>query len=169
MKLEDMKRLCDEATPGPWSASEEGYEVDYEYVYYVSPSHFSTKQIAAVNSDKAEHDSRFIAAARTLMPKLIKVVEEALEARDAYVRDGFVPAALWTFDEALKELESGSEVVDALNHIPAMLVEIKRLRKVAERAKSILFEQPLELGGSEYGIQWDEVDKLVAALKELES
>ena len=68
MKLEDLKKLCDEATSGPWSYRESGSCGGT--VYRISPSFTDSGSMAHA-------DAAFIAAARTYMPKLIAVVEAA--------------------------------------------------------------------------------------------
>ncbi len=61
MNLEELKRLCDEAPPGPWPL-----------YYEVCPNEYGGGCPTLPPSD-----CDFIAAARTYMPKLIAVAEEA--------------------------------------------------------------------------------------------
>lgn len=75
MKLEDIKKLCDEATPKElWCksyipANEEG-------------THWRSLGPIAFGMDQAIKDSEFIAAARTLLPKLLAVAEDAAKICD---------------------------------------------------------------------------------------
>lgn len=61
MKLSDLKRLCDSATPGPWSS--------------VASANIRNADDEWLPATKA--DEQFIAAARNLMPKLFRVAEAA--------------------------------------------------------------------------------------------
>lgn len=64
LKLEDLKRLCDEATPGPWPNNGKPWQVDHLTGFAdLGPVHVN--------------DCAFIAAARTYMPKLLAVAEAA--------------------------------------------------------------------------------------------
>jgi hypothetical protein len=77
LKLEEMKRITDCASPGPWRS--EAWQEDRHY------------------SDQEEADEAFIAMARSAMPKLIAVAEEA-----KYLPPGCITPLLET---ALEELE----------------------------------------------------------------
>lgn len=75
MKLQDLKKLADEATPGPWEAKANsdnsglgrvdnwGKDRPGAWPYEYCPGPFK--------------DAAFIAAARTYLPKLIAVAEAA--------------------------------------------------------------------------------------------
>lgn len=77
MKLDAIRRLIDEATPGPWTAV-------HSYVRfpcYRSPMGYDEMQVD--NCDGlCSPTARFIAAARTLMPKAIAAVDEAKHAME---------------------------------------------------------------------------------------
>lgn len=66
MKLSEIRKLCDEATPGPWRYDHGNWAVER---YDRSDYHRS-------EIGKPE-DGEFIAAARTLMPKLLAIAEAA--------------------------------------------------------------------------------------------
>lgn len=68
-RLNELKKLCDEATPGPWSISYE--EVCYTHTdgkKYSLPS-------ARVNRTMKANNNAFIAASRTALPELISEIE----------------------------------------------------------------------------------------------
>lgn len=71
MKLEDIRKLCDAATPGPWLES-------YGYDGGGYPRAFCPAcEADSSGESQAEKDAAFIAAARTLVPKLVAVAEAA--------------------------------------------------------------------------------------------
>lgn len=69
MKLEEIRRLCDEATPGPWRAEYGGDMV------YGREGRIATMDSIEHYRDKVAINAKFIAMARTELPKLLKVVE----------------------------------------------------------------------------------------------
>lgn len=76
MKLEEIKKLIEAATPGPWHsdyARPDGYVTDQKVVRASKPVN-ATTDVLAVCNPCAPNDA-FIAASRTLMPKLLKVAE----------------------------------------------------------------------------------------------
>ena len=97
MKIDEIRKLCDDATPGPWRISE--YKGDYhvynskdEPVYYSSAEEGVTAE---------ETDAEFITAARALLPLLLDVVE-LLKDRPLYFRDAIDRAELLERLEALE-------------------------------------------------------------------
>lgn len=65
--LDELERLCDAATPGPWSdANWEISGPDREVIF----------DIPDVAADVAQADAAFVAAARHALPKLIAKVRE---------------------------------------------------------------------------------------------
>ena len=70
MSLEDLKKLCDAATPGDWNCYQmaEGTQPT-GYFYLGSPRGSEGGMTVA--------DASFIAASRTAMPKLLKLAEAA--------------------------------------------------------------------------------------------
>lgn len=100
MKLEDIKKLIEAASPSPWVAATMTVEMGRE-VFVGAPSfdtgvatpwHMATPQ-ANANAD-------FIAAARTAMPKLLAVAMAA----EFVVKDG--EEKIWMLRVALKDLEA---------------------------------------------------------------
>jgi hypothetical protein len=75
MKLSEIRQLCDEATPGPW-------EWDYHQLVSrtVDPKGVTGDGVVmnepGINRPNPD-DKKFIAASRTLMPKLLAVAEHA--------------------------------------------------------------------------------------------
>lgn len=70
MKLEEIEKFCEEATPGPW-----------EWSYYCL--HNGRLRIPILHRNKnskwpiSKNNLEFIAASRTLMPQLLKVAKAA--------------------------------------------------------------------------------------------
>jgi hypothetical protein len=82
MKLDELQRLCDQATPGPWDGNTLRGIIDLQY----APAGHCT------GMTWLSHDANFIAAARTALPKLIAVAKAAkLIAYPRGFRDGNVP------------------------------------------------------------------------------
>lgn len=93
MKLPDIRKLCEEATPGPWEweTSERLYAPGNGYV------------IDGHADEITKGDAAFIAASRTLLPKLLKVAEAAIKCRDCDPADS---QKAWNeIEEAIAELE----------------------------------------------------------------
>lgn len=71
-RLEEIKRLCDAATPGPWNSHAFGVRrQDYTHVYRVE------RGLASVGACNA--DNEFIAASRATIPELLAAHEKAVE------------------------------------------------------------------------------------------
>lgn len=88
MKLDDMKKITEQAKPGPW-------ETPLCLHYYRYDNSFV---------EMKEENERFIAMARTAMPKLIAVAEAAKEHFDVTsVLDCYESAD--AVRKALEELE----------------------------------------------------------------
>ncbi len=78
VKLEELKELCEKATPGPWFFDKEGgpeHEGNEHGVVWFSGPYGRTAVFDSCYWDMA--DAKLAAAARTYMPKLIAVVEAA--------------------------------------------------------------------------------------------
>lgn len=72
MKLEDIRKLCDKATSGPWLADPVNDRV------WVEKGFEDQNVICDVHGMGVGHcDLRFVAASRTLIPKLLAVAEAA--------------------------------------------------------------------------------------------
>lgn len=89
MKLEELKKLEQAATPGPWgAASIGGGKYRLEYDLRAQGKHWDQDDEAFSNggwkafSPTNEPDARFIAAARNMLPKLIAALEAAQKLRD---------------------------------------------------------------------------------------
>lgn len=70
MKLEDIRKLCDAAKPEPW-------DYDGRFTVSVPGDWAATQSFFRI----APADAAFIAASRTLMPKLLAVAEAVEKAR----------------------------------------------------------------------------------------
>lgn len=78
MTLEEFKKLCDAATPGPWQGPfcfPETFERNY--ISNTIGDHILTSEDLEID------DAKFIAACREMVPKLIAVAE-ASQARFQY-------------------------------------------------------------------------------------
>lgn len=100
MTLEELKKLCDEATPGPW---EQG---PIRLIYSRDPVGMSSGEWIAEVADN--HDASFIAVARSMLPKLIAVAQAA---RSVLSEDGV--------KEHLCAYVMGVELIDRLAALEA--------------------------------------------------
>lgn len=74
MKFEDIRKLIDEASEGPWKSD----HVYVKFPCYKSPSGWDSGALQIDNCDGlCVPTARFIAASRELMPKLLAVAEAA--------------------------------------------------------------------------------------------
>ena len=83
MNLEELKALCEEATPGPWESF-----TDMENTRYLSA--LGEMEVLCKFSparEDSEANANFIVAARTALPKLIAIVEEVLAIEDPVLGD----------------------------------------------------------------------------------
>ncbi len=77
MKLEEIEKLCDEATPGPWYNVGESVSLDPEIG--AGYHHQNHKVISTsfddeyITNPNAYNDAKFLAMARTELPKLLAV------------------------------------------------------------------------------------------------
>lgn len=69
MKIEEIRKLVDAATPGPWKSN---LEPMFDKIWY--EVRLGGKIVAKT---REESNSEFIAATRTLIPLLLDVVEKA--------------------------------------------------------------------------------------------
>lgn len=108
MKLEEMRKLCDEATRGPWTWRNDEIGC-YEPYTDGSSGPGSWKAIIVTDSGvypPRENDAAFIIAARHALPKLLAVAEAAM-AIDAAWPKQYQPAPLGAaMFEALAALEA---------------------------------------------------------------
>jgi hypothetical protein len=132
LKLEDLKKLCSEATAGPWEwLADETMDEDPRSYFLSGPhreaeglddwiGHPRDSLILDDGSAYGEYtrkitpdspDARFIAAARTYLPLLIAVAEAAnklvAQLREDEVHYGYFPiGAVRVYEDALKALEA---------------------------------------------------------------
>lgn len=111
MKLEELKKLCDEATPGPWDfeygvsmrtawklESLEKHPNSYETVLWLDGG--KNLDLDA-ETGRVEQNMEFIAAARDALPKLIAVAEAA-----KFIEDNKISWYMAYDSEALKQASS---------------------------------------------------------------
>ena len=78
LNLEELKKLADAASEGPWDIVREEYDCGYfNYIGWNSKESFSCGEIANMN---AKNNAAFIAASRTVVPQLIERIEELEKA-----------------------------------------------------------------------------------------
>ncbi len=95
-QLEELKKLCAEATPGPWR-SEVWHNHDDDGWAAVGPhikdtpgdDFYSSEEPDSPSYDRATSDSDFIVAARTAVPELIAEVERLRGIIKEAERSGF--------------------------------------------------------------------------------
>ena len=74
MKLEEIRKLIERATPGPWTSRTN----EVFYPCHKSPSGYDRSLLEVdVCSGMVDDTATFIAASRTLMPQLLKIAEIA--------------------------------------------------------------------------------------------
>ena len=102
MKLEEIKKLCDEATPGPWVRHE-----TYSDVWFLGEKIMGNNKTIVYQNDGhnagKEEDIKFIAASRTLIPKLLAVAEAA--KKYMHIDHFMTPEAGVSLRNALEDLE----------------------------------------------------------------
>lgn len=112
MTLEEIKRVCEAATPGPWAP-------DLYFETRLDGSTITRASGPNLRDDRAqsESDAAFIAMARTVLPKLLKVAEAAKRAR-ADLDDFYLKAKLeggaYTIDDEWEGWFSRDEIDKAL-------------------------------------------------------
>lgn len=89
MTLDELQKLCDEATPGPWV-----YKKPWDAGLFSGDT-------MIVGGDPNHEDVKFIAAAREWMHKLIDAVNAAKNLRD------------WEKTENYREIEKWQDNLDA--------------------------------------------------------
>lgn len=104
MKLEEIKALIEAATPGPWEANGTG-------AYVAMMSIFDDKIRKYVSAPQtgmcvSDGDIAFIAASRTLLPKLLAVAEAAKAYVKAFTEPSTECLSVETIAAALAALES---------------------------------------------------------------
>jgi len=102
MKLDDIEKLIAAATPGPWEHRDNCEVMTTEMLRHCVASCGPKRDFSFGNSSSMAN-AAFIAASRTLMPKLLKVVREIKFIRDIgeYANDRDWAA----LDQALTDLE----------------------------------------------------------------
>lgn len=85
MNLEELKALCENATPGPWTAMDYDHSPGDQGVPIIGgglagsmEGHLTAYTMTLNNVSQSELDAQFIAAARTALPKLTAAVETVL-------------------------------------------------------------------------------------------
>lgn len=81
-RIEELKKLCAEATPGPWrqevwhNHDEGGWAAVGPHIKDTpGDDYYSSEEPGSPSHEKATSDANFIAAARTAVPELIAEVE----------------------------------------------------------------------------------------------
>lgn len=126
MKLSELKKLCDEATPGPWKSYTEPFKEMHEavsafdqahargvgpetsYVWLPDPDGGCDIFTALTgNGPRSPKNAAFIAAARTMLPKLIAVAEASHNVCYKWFNPTFIDTdpEMVKLKETLKELE----------------------------------------------------------------
>lgn len=95
MTLDELEKLCNEATPGPWIDA--GYDS-------LTTAYGESEGLPPHVNCASDLDARFIAAARTLLPKLLEVAKAAkgMKQFGSDYRNGTHATLLW---KALAALE----------------------------------------------------------------
>jgi len=84
MKLEEFEAICEKATPADkWSSTDREFSMDARYEFATGPWH---ENLSGDNDALVEADAAFIAACRTMVPRMIKALKAAKEC-DEYLFD----------------------------------------------------------------------------------
>lgn len=137
MKLPDIRKLCDEATPGPWVAG----GADEWISLFAKPNRQSECVVARIQnrvsrkpiSDEDWANADFIAASRTLLPRLLKVAE-TLDKLDQLFEECFDHSEIDYFKTIAQRLKGGSGESWAVGHL---VEEILKLRGGVRPAKAL--------------------------------
>jgi hypothetical protein len=94
VNLEELKALCEDATPGPWTAMDYDHSPGDQGVPIIGgglagsmEGHLTAYTMTLNNVSQSELDAQFIVAARTALPKLIAAVEAVLAIEDPVLGD----------------------------------------------------------------------------------
>jgi hypothetical protein len=111
--LEELLKLSDAATPGPWKLDEGNWNVEsrHDSVFRAEICGIGWNNRKLVNEEKANpvhpySDGEFIAASRSAVPALVKALQIALEALDACGFDGDPDKRLELVNATLKQIEA---------------------------------------------------------------
>lgn len=109
----ELKRLCEQATPGPWEVTDESCarcrkENTHEYAIYAIPQGNHDQFIR-------KEDADFIAAARTALPSLLEEVERLERERDRHAEHArSLAAAAESAESALRAQQQWISVDEKL-------------------------------------------------------
>lgn len=131
--LDELKKLCGGATPGPWAIDWYSWEIEGEYNQAVVHLFHNWTRTEA---DRA--NAQFIITARQALPALIKLVEAQWKVIACIARVGEVQSAL------MKNLDipATQEIEDKLVEYLIAAEEPEKELKIARRELEALFHQP---------------------------
>lgn len=123
-KLDELLRVCDSASEGPWSSHRQQdcpqlncHEIELR-----------NKQGGALYRSTSyglmDADGRFISVARTEMPRLVRAVKKLVEQRDKLVRDFEVSQTLFYEDTTGERLDTEEEVKQEISELNAEIAAI---------------------------------------------
>lgn len=101
LDLDELERLANDATPGPWTLTARG-GIRHDEEYIVDP-----------NSVALNCDGRFIAAARTAVPALIAEARRLRAAEPTSSEAEAIARMLATYDSDY----CGSDVAETVEHV----------------------------------------------------
>ena len=75
MTLEEFEAICEKATPGPWVSKRGAIKIGNECDHTVSGPHAMLRGGVSCH----QNDAQFIAACRTMVPRMIKALKDGKE------------------------------------------------------------------------------------------
>lgn len=78
-KLDEMQARCNAATPGPWEIYDDGWDIGVCIAGDGTPGIAYVAEKLRQGRDEGESDARFVAAARTDLPKVITALRAVHE------------------------------------------------------------------------------------------
>lgn len=110
MKFEEIEKLCNEATPGPWY-----YENCGTSIYNVHAQKLLNKQHLPTRMEvrsAVSEDMEFITMARTELPKLLAVAKAAKACRKFSKISALSPMRMLEGEELLKSIDTALEELE---------------------------------------------------------
>lgn len=138
-ELGEARRLEEAATPGPWEVADPAYGARDLGMFVQGPN---LRFVAATREHpNCPENAQFIAASRTLVPRLLATIAER-DARIATVADeAFGPFPVQSADDNLTAIEQGVfEMRQENERLRAALAAVTRERDEAEKMIRMLGE-----------------------------
>lgn len=130
-QLQELKKLCEKATPGVWAIS------DATELYYIYSDSYKGPRGSGICGGADYENTRFIATARTALPRLIEEVEKHLLIQAEVTRIN---------KELLEELEFLKDCDSRMGHVAKQASDL-RIEKTALKTEVDKLKKPF--GGAQ--------------------